>query len=162
MQLLRNYTQNIDTLESLAGVEKVLQCHGRCFSISPSLNEAQDSDRIVQDCFLSSAFLCPNRTPLDTPLTCQRCKTRVPGKAIEPHIMSQTIPFCDLCRATRAEELARSQAAKKARRKAKGKGKAPGWGSSGSESSEEDEWGGGEPGIMKVSEDAFQSARGCD
>nr|XP_019046968.1 NAD-dependent histone deacetylase SIR2 [Kwoniella bestiolae CBS 10118]OCF25898.1 NAD-dependent histone deacetylase SIR2 [Kwoniella bestiolae CBS 10118] len=26
--LLRNYTQNIDTLESLAGVEKVLQCHG--------------------------------------------------------------------------------------------------------------------------------------
>ncbi|WWD00791.1 hypothetical protein V866_007726 [Kwoniella sp. B9012] len=27
-KLLRNYTQNIDTLESLAGVEKVLQCHG--------------------------------------------------------------------------------------------------------------------------------------
>ncbi|WVF69606.1 hypothetical protein IAT40_004384 [Kwoniella sp. CBS 6097] len=26
--LLRNYTQNIDTLESLAGVTKVLQCHG--------------------------------------------------------------------------------------------------------------------------------------
>ncbi|WWC59658.1 uncharacterized protein I303_102218 [Kwoniella dejecticola CBS 10117] len=26
--LLRNYTQNIDTLESLAGVERVLQCHG--------------------------------------------------------------------------------------------------------------------------------------
>ncbi|KAF8801346.1 SIR2-domain-containing protein [Phlegmacium glaucopus] len=27
-KLLRNYTQNIDTLETLAGVEKVLQCHG--------------------------------------------------------------------------------------------------------------------------------------
>ncbi|KAK8847568.1 hypothetical protein IAR55_005427 [Kwoniella newhampshirensis] len=27
-QLLRNYTQNIDTLENLAGVTKVLQCHG--------------------------------------------------------------------------------------------------------------------------------------
>jgi NAD-dependent SIR2 family protein deacetylase len=27
-QLLRNYTQNIDTLESQAGVSKVLQCHG--------------------------------------------------------------------------------------------------------------------------------------
>ncbi|WWC68130.1 uncharacterized protein I206_102052 [Kwoniella pini CBS 10737] len=26
--LLRNYTQNIDTLESLAGVQNVLQCHG--------------------------------------------------------------------------------------------------------------------------------------
>ncbi|CAK5274049.1 unnamed protein product [Mycena citricolor] len=27
-QLLRNYTQNIDTLETLAGVSRVLQCHG--------------------------------------------------------------------------------------------------------------------------------------
>ncbi|KAF9482627.1 DHS-like NAD/FAD-binding domain-containing protein [Pholiota conissans] len=27
-KLLRNYTQNIDTLETLAGVERVLQCHG--------------------------------------------------------------------------------------------------------------------------------------
>ncbi|KAG6916201.1 hypothetical protein DXG01_008083 [Tephrocybe rancida] len=27
-QLLRNYTQNIDTLETLAGVQHVLQCHG--------------------------------------------------------------------------------------------------------------------------------------
>ncbi|KAF5316465.1 hypothetical protein D9619_006597 [Psilocybe cf. subviscida] len=27
-KLLRNYTQNIDTLETLAGVQKVLQCHG--------------------------------------------------------------------------------------------------------------------------------------
>ncbi|PPQ94448.1 hypothetical protein CVT25_002539 [Psilocybe cyanescens] len=27
-KLLRNYTQNIDTLETLAGVKKVLQCHG--------------------------------------------------------------------------------------------------------------------------------------
>ncbi|KAJ7155395.1 SIR2-domain-containing protein [Mycena crocata] len=27
-QVLRNYTQNIDTLETLAGVQRVLQCHG--------------------------------------------------------------------------------------------------------------------------------------
>ncbi|KAI9227647.1 MAG: DHS-like NAD/FAD-binding domain-containing protein, partial [Piptocephalis tieghemiana] len=27
-QLLRNYTQNIDTLEQAAGIERVLQCHG--------------------------------------------------------------------------------------------------------------------------------------
>ncbi|KAI0831989.1 DHS-like NAD/FAD-binding domain-containing protein [Trametes gibbosa] len=27
-QLLRNYTQNIDTLETLAGVQRVVQCHG--------------------------------------------------------------------------------------------------------------------------------------
>jgi NAD-dependent histone deacetylase SIR2 len=27
-KLLRNYTQNIDTLENLAGITRVVQCHG--------------------------------------------------------------------------------------------------------------------------------------
>ena len=27
-KLLRNYTQNIDTLEQVAGIKNVLQCHG--------------------------------------------------------------------------------------------------------------------------------------
>lgn len=27
-KLLRNYTQNIDTLENLAGIERVVECHG--------------------------------------------------------------------------------------------------------------------------------------
>lgn len=29
-KLLRNYTQNIDTLEKVAGIEKVLYAHGEC------------------------------------------------------------------------------------------------------------------------------------
>ena len=29
-KLLRNFTQNIDTLEQVAGIEKVVQCHGEC------------------------------------------------------------------------------------------------------------------------------------
>ncbi|KAJ9477763.1 NAD-dependent histone deacetylase SIR2 [Pseudozyma hubeiensis] len=33
-KLLRNYSQNIDTLEQLAGIEKVLQCHGSFASAS--------------------------------------------------------------------------------------------------------------------------------
>lgn len=28
-KLLRNYTQNIDTLEQVAGIERVIQCHGK-------------------------------------------------------------------------------------------------------------------------------------
>ncbi len=28
-KLLRNFTQNIDTLEQVAGIEKVIQCHGK-------------------------------------------------------------------------------------------------------------------------------------
>lgn len=27
-KLLRNYTQNIDTLEQVAGIKRVVQCHG--------------------------------------------------------------------------------------------------------------------------------------
>lgn len=28
-KLLRNYTQNIDTLEKAAGIENVVECHGK-------------------------------------------------------------------------------------------------------------------------------------
>lgn len=28
-KLLRNYTQNIDTLEQVAGVHRIIQCHGK-------------------------------------------------------------------------------------------------------------------------------------
>ena len=30
-KLLRNYTQNIDTLEQVAGIRNVVQCHGEFF-----------------------------------------------------------------------------------------------------------------------------------
>lgn len=30
-KLLRNYTQNIDTLEQVAGIRNVIQCHGEYF-----------------------------------------------------------------------------------------------------------------------------------
>ena len=53
VKLLRNYTQNIDTLESLAGVQNVLQCHGmstppwslQYWKLTPS--------RLIQDCVMS-------------------------------------------------------------------------------------------------------------
>jgi NAD-dependent histone deacetylase SIR2 len=73
----------------------------------------------------------------------QRCKTRVPGSTIEPNIMSQTIPYCPICRKNRDTELE----AIRSKPKSKGKGKAQ-WGSESED--EESEWGGGEPGIMKV------------
>lgn len=31
-KLLRNYTQNIDTLEQVAGVQRIIQCHGKWYS----------------------------------------------------------------------------------------------------------------------------------
>lgn len=33
-KLLRNYTQNIDTLEQVAGVQRIIQCHGKCLNIA--------------------------------------------------------------------------------------------------------------------------------
>jgi len=30
-KLLRNYSQNIDTLEQVAGIENVIECHGKYF-----------------------------------------------------------------------------------------------------------------------------------
>ncbi|KAL7419294.1 NAD-dependent histone deacetylase sir2 [Cryptotrichosporon argae] len=108
--LLRNYTQNIDTLESQAGVTRVLQCHGSFATAS-----------------------------------CLRCKTRQPGKSIEEHIMSQTVPRCPSCYAEHEKEVAERRTAKVAR-KGKGKAKANDWDDS--ESEDEEAWK-GEPGIIK-------------
>ncbi|OXG14401.1 NAD-dependent histone deacetylase SIR2 [Cryptococcus neoformans Tu259-1] len=118
--LLRNYTQNIDTLESLAGVERVLQCHGSFKSAS-----------------------------------CLRCKHRVPGRTIEPYIMSQQIPYCgscrEICAAEREARRAYREKLKKLKAKAKGKSKADEWDDGDDDEDDEsaDEWGGGEPGIIK-------------
>ncbi|TYJ55473.1 hypothetical protein B9479_003863 [Cryptococcus floricola] len=121
--LLRNYTQNIDTLESLAGVSKVLQCHGSFKTAS-----------------------------------CLRCKTRHPGRFIEPHIMAQTIPYCEPCKAQCAQEHAArktyKEQLKKLKAKANGKGKASAWEQEESDDESGDEWGGGEPGIIKATLDS--------
>lgn len=108
--LLRNYTQNIDTLESLAGVNKVLQCHGSFKTAS-----------------------------------CLRCKAKLPGSAIEEYIMEQRIPYCPTCREVRDTEIAaiKDYRARVKRRKPTSKA----W----EEDSDDeiDEWGDGEPGIIK-------------
>ncbi|KIR52085.1 NAD-dependent histone deacetylase SIR2 [Cryptococcus gattii Ru294] len=118
--LLRNYTQNIDTLESLAGVERVLQCHGSFKTAS-----------------------------------CLRCKQQVPGRTIEPYIMSQEIPYCgscsEKCAAEREARKAYREKLKKLKAKTKGSGKANEWDDDDEEDDDEsgDQWGGGEPGIIK-------------
>ena len=63
--------------------------------------------------------------------------------------MSSRIPYCGSCQQKCQAEIAAKRAKKAARRNAKGKAKAE-WDSDGSDGGDEDEWGGGEPGIMKV------------
>ncbi|KAK7075522.1 NAD-dependent protein deacetylase sirtuin-1, partial [Halocaridina rubra] len=59
-KLLRNYTQNIDTLEQVAGIKNVIQCHGsfatatcqRCY-------HKVDADAIKDDIFSQKIPKCP-------------------------------------------------------------------------------------------------------
>ncbi|KAI1732639.1 sir2 family domain-containing protein [Ditylenchus destructor] len=58
-KLLRNYTQNIDTLEKVAGIERVIECHGS-FSKATCLqckNEV-DSEEIKEDVMAKKVAYC--------------------------------------------------------------------------------------------------------
>ncbi|XP_061601226.1 NAD-dependent protein deacetylase sirtuin-1 [Cololabis saira] len=66
-KLLRNYTQNIDTLEQVAGVQQIIQCHGS-FATASCLfcKHKVDCDAIREDIFNQVVPRCP-RCP-DIPL----------------------------------------------------------------------------------------------
>ncbi|XP_051281156.1 NAD-dependent protein deacetylase sirtuin-1 isoform X1 [Dicentrarchus labrax] len=66
-KLLRNYTQNIDTLEQVAGVQRIIQCHGS-FATASCLNckHKVDCEAIREDIFNQVVPRCP-RCP-DIPL----------------------------------------------------------------------------------------------
>jgi len=58
-KLLRNYTQNIDTLEQVAGIENVIQCHGSFAKASCMVCKAQvDAEVIREDIFNQKIPLC--------------------------------------------------------------------------------------------------------
>jgi len=58
-KLLRNYTQNIDTLEQVAGIEGVVQCHGSFATASCMMCKAKvDANVIREDIFEQKIPLC--------------------------------------------------------------------------------------------------------
>lgn len=81
----------------------------------------------------------------------------MPGRTVEPYIMSQEIPYCgscsEKCAAEREARKAYREKLKKLKAKTKGSGKANEWDDGDEEDDDEsaDQWGGGEPGIIKVS-----------
>lgn len=59
-KLLRNYTQNIDTLEKAAGIEKVITCHGSFATATCTVcGYKTNSDAIKEDIFAQRLPLCP-------------------------------------------------------------------------------------------------------
>ncbi|KAA8578559.1 hypothetical protein FQN60_009197 [Etheostoma spectabile] len=66
-KLLRNYTQNIDTLEQVAGVQRIIQCHGSFATASCLVCKHKvDCEAIREDIFNQVVPHCP-RCP-DIPL----------------------------------------------------------------------------------------------
>lgn len=67
-KLLRNYTQNIDTLEQVAGIQRVIQCHGSFASASClTCRYKVDSEAVRGDIFNQVVPRCP-RCPSNEPL----------------------------------------------------------------------------------------------
>ncbi|XP_048464667.1 NAD-dependent protein deacetylase sirtuin-1 isoform X2 [Rhincodon typus] len=67
-RLLRNYTQNIDTLEQVAGIRRIVECHGS-FAMASCLmcKYKVDCETIRKDVFNQVVPRCP-KCPLDIPL----------------------------------------------------------------------------------------------
>ncbi|XP_074531748.1 NAD-dependent protein deacetylase sirtuin-1 isoform X2 [Halichoeres trimaculatus] len=59
-KLLRNYTQNIDTLEQVAGVQKIIQCHGSFATASCLVcKQKVDCEAVREDIFNQVVPHCP-------------------------------------------------------------------------------------------------------
>ncbi|CAM4728099.1 unnamed protein product [Leuciscus chuanchicus] len=66
-RLLRNYTQNIDTLEQVAGIQKIIQCHGSFATASCLVcKQKVDCEAVREDIFNQVVPHCP-RCPSDIP-----------------------------------------------------------------------------------------------
>ncbi|KAL1458976.1 hypothetical protein WDU94_010995, partial [Cyamophila willieti] len=60
-KLLRNYSQNIDTLEQVAGIENVIECHGSFATASCTrCGYRVSADAIKEDVFAQRIPLCPS------------------------------------------------------------------------------------------------------
>ncbi|XP_075698804.1 NAD-dependent protein deacetylase sirtuin-1 [Rhinoderma darwinii] len=67
-KLLRNYTQNIDTLEQVAGIQRIIQCHGSFAMASCLICKGKvDCETVREDIFNQIVPCCP-RCPPDEPL----------------------------------------------------------------------------------------------
>lgn len=80
-KLLRNYTQNIDTLEQVAGVQRIIQCHGKCYCLIDG-SCLIHGERSLTSFFLSGSFATAS---------CLVCKQKVDCEAIREDIFNQVL-----------------------------------------------------------------------
>ncbi|XP_067008863.2 NAD-dependent protein deacetylase sirtuin-1 isoform X2 [Anabrus simplex] len=69
-KLLRNYSQNIDTLEQVAGIKNVIECHGSFATASCTHCKYKvTADEIREDIFAQRIPLCPRCPDLSPPVS---------------------------------------------------------------------------------------------
>ncbi|XP_065834909.1 NAD-dependent protein deacetylase sirtuin-1-like [Oscarella lobularis] len=81
-KLLRNYTQNIDTLEQVAGISRVVQCHGSFATASCMQCKYKVSSDVIKDDIFNQVI--PK---------CPRCSLEIPVNPLTPSIMKPDIVF---------------------------------------------------------------------
>ncbi|KAJ7583182.1 SIR2-domain-containing protein [Mycena floridula] len=83
-KLLRNYTQNIDTLETLVGIQRVIQCHGSFATATCLFCETQVPGKAIErEIFERKVALCKvcNTRPKSPPKTPKKkSKKKAQGK----------------------------------------------------------------------------------
>jgi len=89
-KLLRNYTQNIDTLEQVVGIENVIQCHGSFATASCVVCKAQVSAEVVRDDIFSQRIpMCSICPPQDIEALLSGMSRNMSGGAL-PHTLPHT------------------------------------------------------------------------
>ncbi|ORZ05348.1 DHS-like NAD/FAD-binding domain-containing protein [Lobosporangium transversale] len=104
-KLLRNYTQNIDTLEQKAGIQKVLECHAILhFDNWMSASHSY----MLTFCFilLSGSFATAS---------CVRCGHQVRGDEIKEHIFKQEVAYCKVCKTPTPPPKAKAKSKKRSK-----------------------------------------------
>ncbi|KAF2365401.1 Sirtuin family [Trinorchestia longiramus] len=96
-KLLRNYTQNIDTLEQVAGISNVIQCHGSFASATcQRCGFKVSAGAIKEDIFQQRIPMCPHCTPPSTPLPCYGARDSIysnSGDTPTPPMQSSASPY---------------------------------------------------------------------
>ncbi|XP_052789068.1 NAD-dependent protein deacetylase sirtuin-1-like [Mya arenaria] len=98
-KLLRNYTQNIDTLEQVAGIHNVIQCHGS-FATATCMEckHKCSSDEIKEDIMNQVVPMCPKCYPT-LPLSVMKPDIVFFGESLPEHFherMKEDKDQCDL------------------------------------------------------------------
>lgn len=81
-KLLRNYTQNIDTLENVAGIENVIECHGSFATATCTKCGCKVTAEIIRDIVLSQNIpVCDKCQPeIGASISMEQLKEREPGE----------------------------------------------------------------------------------